>query len=75
MSLRSTALSDVTVLSKRLDIMICLLLESGPEPAKTVTEKIERLIAMSLTDSEIAGIVGKKANYVGATRSRLRKKK
>ena len=72
---RISGSSDVAALSKRLDVMIYLLLESGSEPAKTVTEKIERLIAMDLSDSEIGGIVGKKANYVGATRSRLKKKK
>ena len=62
-------------MSRRLDIMIYLLLVTGPEPSKTVTEKIERLAGLGLSDVEVGGIVGKKPNYVGATRSRLKKQR
>lgn len=75
MATRHTGPDSMEQLCRRLDIMIFLLLESGPEPSTTVTEKIERLASLGLSDVVVGGIVGKKPNYVGATRSRLKKQK
>ena len=75
MAKRATSPDDLTELRRRLDIMICLLLETGPEPSNSVAKKIRRLIGFGLTDSEVGAIVGKKANHVGSVRSRLKSKK
>jgi hypothetical protein len=53
-------------ITRRLDIMIMLLLESGPEGVPSTTGKIEKLLSFGLTASEVARIIGKKPNYVTA---------
>ncbi len=63
---KKTTDDDRTALHQRLDVIIQLLLEMSPEPAKTTTDKILRLQGFGLRDSEVAAIIGKKVNYVTA---------
>lgn len=72
MAARSTTSDDFAALQRRMDVIIYLLLHRG-DPAQTVTEKIAVLGDTALSDAEVGAIVGRKANYVAATRSRLRK--
>jgi len=53
-------------LRKRLDTIIQLLIENGPGGASTTTSKIEKLLTMGFTQSEVAQVLGKKLNYVTA---------
>ena len=53
-------------LFKRLDVIILLLLESGPGGAESTTAKIEQLLSYGLTQAEVAEIIGKKGSYVSA---------
>ena len=53
-------------LRKRLDMVIQLLLEMSPDGAASTTRKIERLLALGFSQSEVAQVVGKKLNYVTA---------
>ena len=58
--------ADSDGIKRRLDIMIMLLLENGPNAANSTTSKIEKLLSFGLTASEVARIIGKKPNYVTA---------
>ena len=60
---------DWSGLRKRLDVIILLLLESAPDAATSTTRKIERLLEFGLTNTEVAQVIGKKANYVTAVTS------
>lgn len=60
-------------LLKRMDVIILLLLESAPDGAGTTTAKIERLLGFSLTQSEVAEIIGKSGSYVSAVMSGKKK--
>jgi len=60
-------------LRKRLDAVILLLLESSPAGAATTTRKIERLVELGFSQTEIAQAIGKKLNYVTAVLSGKRK--
>lgn len=62
-----------TKLLKRMDVIILLLLESEPGGAGTTTAKIERLLGFSLTQSEVAEIIGKSGSYVSAVMSGKKK--
>lgn len=58
--------------AKRLDVLIFLQLD---ERYPSVAEKIAKLADMGLNSSEIAGIVGRKPNYVTATLSQKKKRR
>jgi len=64
---------DWNGMKKRLEVIIMLLLESGPNPATSTTSKIEKLLGFGLTNAEVAQIIGKKLNYVTAVTSGKRK--
>jgi hypothetical protein len=51
-------------LRRRLDAIIQLLLENGDGAAKSVTDKIGRLLDMGFTPAETAKVVGKPTKYV-----------
>lgn len=66
-------------LRKRLNVIIQLLLEMTPSGAESTTRKIEKLLDLGLSKSEVANVIGKKVNYVTAVtsakkRSRSRKR-
>lgn len=65
------SLEEVT---KKLDIIINLLLEKSEKMSPT--KKIEYLdsIGIGLTQAEIAKVVGKGSNYVGSVLSQAKKK-
>jgi len=69
-------MSDETLLAgilKRLDVLILLELEKPlGEKATPISERIERLDSIGLAPSAIAGIMGKRTNYVTAALSRKR---
>jgi|SRR2546421_3420255 len=67
-----TKTSETEWLRKRLDVIIQLLLESSPGGAASVTKKIERLLAMGFSQSEVAQVIGKRTNYVTAIVSGLK---
>ena len=60
---------------KRLDIIVCLLLENSVEGPLTITGIIERLKKFNLSTSEISKIVGKPSNYVSAVTAGKKKRK
>jgi hypothetical protein len=60
-------------LRKRLDMVIQLLLEMAPGGAASTTRKIERLLALGFSQSEVAQVVGKKVNYVSAVVAGMKK--
>lgn len=62
-------------LLKRLDIIILLLLESSGEHTETTSGKIEKLLSLGLSNSEVAAIIGKPVKYVTAVTSKKRKAK
>jgi hypothetical protein len=64
--------SDASGITRRLDIIINLLLESSARPSKTTTDKIIRLLDFGLSDSETATIVGKEPKYVTAVKSQVK---
>jgi hypothetical protein len=64
---------DSTEITRRMDVMIMLLLENGPDGAVSTTRKIEKLMSFGLTASEVARIIGKKPNYVTAVISGKKK--
>lgn len=57
-------------ITKRLDLLIFLQLD---QRFTAVTDKITKLAEAGLKSGEIAGIVGKKANYVAAILSQRNK--
>jgi hypothetical protein len=63
---------DADALRKRLDALILLLLENSQQAADTVAAKIERLRDLGFTNSEMAQMLGKPPNYIGAVVSRKR---
>ncbi len=65
--------TDAEGIRRRLEIIILLLLESGPDAARTTSAKIQRLLGFGLTQSEVAEIVGKPLNYVTAVTSMKKK--
>jgi|SRR5882672_3887735 len=60
-------------LRKRLDMIIQLLVEMAPGGAASTTRKIERLLALGFSQSEVAQVVGKKVNYVSAVVAGMKK--
>jgi len=60
---------------RRLDIIINLLLESGPNPSRTHTAKILRLLGFGLSDAETAAIVGKTPQYITAVKAQDKARK
>src|ERR1700730_2077261 len=60
-------------LRKRLDMVIQLLLEISPGGAASTTRKIERLLSLGFSQSEVAQVVGKKVNYVSAVVAGMKK--
>ena len=62
-------------LRKRLDIIIMLMMDRGPEGPSSTSGKIEKLLGFGLTASEVAQVIGKKPNYVTAVMSGRRKAK
>lgn len=66
---------DWNGIKRRLDMIVLLLLESGPSGATSTTQKIEKLLEFGLTMPEVAQIIGKKTNYVSAVASSKRKVK
>jgi hypothetical protein len=57
-----------TDIVRRLDILISVTLDATPTTGATKTaSKIYRLTDLGVSNSEIAGIVGKGVNYVSAT--------
>jgi len=69
---------DGEALRKRLDAIILLLLENSAGGAKSITWKIERLLELGFSSTEVAQAIGKKLNYVTAVvsgKKRTAKKK
>jgi len=67
---------DWNGVKKRLDLIIMLMMERGPDGGATsMTSKIEKLIAFGLRPVEVAQIVGKKVSYVTAVMAQRRPKK
>ncbi len=59
---------------RRLDVLILLELEKQVGlKAVPLSGKIKRLKELGLSDSEIASVIGKPANYVTATLSQQKK--
>ena len=56
-------------LRKRLNVIIQLLLEMTPNGAESTTRKVERLLDLGLSKSDVADVIGKKVNYVTAITS------
>jgi hypothetical protein len=61
-------------LRKRLDVIIMLMMERGPDGANSTSGKIEKLLGFGFTASEVAQVVGKKLNYVTAVMSSGKRK-
>lgn len=57
---------EQAVIVRRMDVVIMLLLECGPEGPVSMTSKIQKLLGFGLSTAEVAEIVRKKANYVTA---------
>ena len=53
-------------ITRRLDIMIMLLMENGADGATSTTHKINKLLDLGLSQPEVARVIGKKLNYVTA---------
>lgn len=64
---------DSDALRKRLDAIILLLLESSAGGADSTSAKIDRLLDMGLSSSDVAQIVGKTRNYVTTVAARKAK--
>lgn len=62
-------------LRKRLDTIILLLLEGSASGEQTMSRKIERLLKLGLSQSDVAQIIGKKLNYVTAIVAKKQKQK
>ena len=62
-------------LRKRLDTIILLLLEGSADGEQTMARKVERLLDLGLSQSDVAQIIGKKLNYVTAIVARKQKGK
>lgn len=60
-------------IKRRLDIIILLLMESGPNVANSTTRKIEKLLGFGMSATEVAQVIGKKPNYVTAVVSGLKR--
>jgi hypothetical protein len=65
----SNGKDDLTAVCRRLDLIIQILLESGANASKTMSDKINRLLEFGLSPSEAAVIVGKKTSYVTAVKA------
>jgi len=67
--------SDLSQVTRRLDIIINLLLEMRPEGARKVTmrQKIQELSDMGLSSTEIADIVGWLPKSVSGELSKISK--
>ena len=59
-------------ISKKLSILIALQLQGGKDKVE-VKENVEKLIPFSLTDSEIAEILGTTAGTVSVAKVRIKK--
>lgn len=59
---------------QRLDIIVSLMLESGPDGEPPLKEKIMRLDSLGLTPTEIGHILRKPPNQITGELSRQRKK-
>lgn len=57
---------DNEALRKRLDTIILLLMEISAGGTESTTRKIERLLDLGLSSTEVAQVIGKKLNYVTA---------
>ncbi len=69
---------DSEALRKRLDAIILLLMEISAGGAESTTRKIERLLKLGLSSTEVAQVIGKELNYVTAVvsgKKRTAKKK
>ena len=62
-------------LRKRLDAIILLLLETSADGEQTMSRKVERLLEMGLSQSDVAQIIGKKLNYVTSVVAKKKKRK
>jgi hypothetical protein len=61
------SIKELDWLRKRLDAIVLLLLEAAPGGAdSSTTRKIERLLSLGFSQSEVAQVLGKKPNYVTA---------
>lgn len=66
--------SPMTELIKRLDLIICLLLEqTGDGSEASMTDKIAKLTELGVTATQVAQILHKPVNYVTAAMA-MRKK-
>ncbi len=61
-------------ITKRLDLIIGLMLEWGPEATTSLDERILRLDRLGIGAAEIGRILRRPTNQVTATLSRQRKK-
>lgn len=64
---------DSASIRRRLDCMILLLLEIAPRKAESTVSKIDYLLELGFSQSEVAQIIGKKINYVTATIAKRKK--
>lgn len=61
---------------KRLNILISLILEQpNAESVTSMTKKINRLVALGVSPSDVAKILNKQLNYVTAVLSQRKPKK
>lgn len=61
---------------RRLDILIALSLEQAePDSKATITAKVHKLEDLGVAQAEIARILGKPSNYIGALLSARKRKK
>ncbi len=59
----------------RLDLLVRLRLEDGaPDKSASITDMVVRLLDAGLKQAEVAAIVGRKPNYVGAVASAQKRK-
>lgn len=57
---------DGDALRKRLDTIILLLLEISSGGSESTSRRIERLLGLGLSSTDVAQVIGKKLNYVTA---------
>ena len=67
--------ADWDGMKKRLDIIIMLMMDRGPDGATSMMSKIDKLVAFGLRPVEVAQIVGKKVSYVTAVMAQRKPKK
>ena len=61
-------------LRKRLDIIILLLLESVEGREQSFPQKVERLLELGLSQSDVAQVTNKKLNHITTIVARMKKR-